>query len=89
MDTPPRARSRKYYVYYKFIPFQSGPMFDPRKPDEHVESPLPHTLYAYTAEDAVTQANLIFLHGNPGYNITPYDDLGREYIIVRVEPANE
>lgn len=88
MDTPPKPRSRKYYVYYKFIPHPTQPMYDPAKDGEHVESPLPHTLYAYTAEDAITQGNLVFLHGNPGYNIKPYDDMGREYIITRVEPAD-
>jgi hypothetical protein len=63
-------------------------MYDSSKPDEHIECSLPHTLKAYTAEDAVTQANLIFLHGTPNYSKKPYDDWGREYIIVRVEPID-
>lgn len=83
---PPKALP--YSVYYSFIPFPSSGQYNPNKDGERIEAIVPHQLYAYTAEDAVVQAILIFEHGRPYGFDTLYDDLGREFKVIRVEPGS-
>jgi hypothetical protein len=92
------VKSRRYDVYYRFVPLPSAGMYDAAKDGEEIESPIPHRVFAYTAEDAITQAGLAFKYGSPDEHLSGpsnprikkrlYDDLGRDFKVIRVTPGD-
>jgi hypothetical protein len=74
-----------YAVHYCYIPLPASIHYTTDELERECELPL--EVLAYTAADALVQAELMFKYEVRRPTNLKFNDLGRDYVIVKIEPS--